>query len=63
LDVLRLLVDGLSDGEIAARLYLSAKTVGHHVSSILRKLDESTRARAVAAARRRGLLDPADQPN
>ena len=48
MDVLRLLVDGLTDAEIAEQLFLSPRTVGHHVSSLLHKLDEPTRARAVA---------------
>lgn len=56
IDVLRLLVDGLSNAEVAQRLYLSEKTVGHHVSSVLRKLGEPTRSRAVASAVRRGII-------
>ncbi len=56
-DVLRLVAEGLSNKEVADRLVLSAKTIGHHVSAVLRKLGEPTRARAVAAARRAGLLD------
>ncbi len=58
MDVLRLLVDGLTDAEIAEQLVLSPRTVGHHVSSLLHKLDEPTRARAVVAAVRRGLVAP-----
>ena len=50
LDVLALLADGLSNGEIAQRLFVSTRTVDHHVSAILRKLDVPTRARAIAAA-------------
>jgi DNA-binding CsgD family transcriptional regulator/tetratricopeptide (TPR) repeat protein len=50
LDVLRLLVEGLSDAEIAGRLTLSERTVGHHVSAVLRKLGVPSRSRAVAAA-------------
>ena len=46
LDVLRCLVDGLSDAEIATRLTLSERTVGHHVSAVLRKLGVPTRSRA-----------------
>lgn len=57
LEVLQLLVEGLSDAEIAARLTLSERTVGHHVSAILRKLDVPTRSRAAAAAAR--ILHPA----
>lgn len=56
LDVLVLLADGLTNREIGARLFLSPKTVGIHVSRLLRKLDAHTRGEAVAVARRRGLL-------
>jgi DNA-binding NarL/FixJ family response regulator len=55
-EVLALLVQGLTDVEIAARLSLSAKTVGHHVSALLAKLGVPTRRRADAAARRLGLV-------
>ena len=55
-EVLELLADGLSNADLAKRLYLSEKTVGHHVSAVLRKLGEPTRARAVAKARRTGIL-------
>ena len=50
LDVLGHLVEGLSDAEIATRLTLSERTVGHHVSAVLRKLGVPSRARAAAAA-------------
>ena len=51
-DVLTLLVEGLTNPEIAARLYLSRRTVGHHVSSILRKLGLRSRSEAAAYATR-----------
>jgi DNA-binding CsgD family transcriptional regulator len=57
-EVLNLLVGGLSYAEVAERLILSEKTVGHHVSAVLRKLGEPTRSRAVAAAVRRGIVTP-----
>jgi DNA-binding CsgD family transcriptional regulator/Tfp pilus assembly protein PilF len=57
-EVLVLLADGLSYAEVAERLVLSEKTVGHHVSSVLRKLREPTRSRAVAAALRLGVIPP-----
>jgi DNA-binding CsgD family transcriptional regulator/Tfp pilus assembly protein PilF len=57
-EVLQLLADGLSYAEVAERLVLSEKTVGHHVSSVLRKLGEPTRSRAVAAALRLGVIAP-----
>jgi DNA-binding NarL/FixJ family response regulator len=62
LDVLRLVAAGLRDAEIAERLFLSPRTVGHHVSSLLAKL--GARSRAEAAGRAAHLLEselPADQ--
>lgn len=56
LDVLRLVSDGLSNAEVAERLFLSERTVAHHVSAVLRKLGETSRGRAVAAARRDGIV-------
>jgi DNA-binding CsgD family transcriptional regulator len=53
--VLGLLAEGLTDAEIAARLSLSAKTVGHHVSALLAKLGVGSRRQAAAAARRLGV--------
>ena len=58
IDVLRLLVDGLSNADMADQLFLSEKTVGHHVSSVLHKLGEPTRSRAVATAIRQGIVTP-----
>ena len=55
-DVLALLVDGLSNGEIAARLTLSTKTVDHHVQAVLRQLGVTSRGQAAAEARRRNLV-------
>jgi DNA-binding CsgD family transcriptional regulator len=51
LDVLRLLGDGLTNAEIAASLHISAKTVDHHVSAILGKLDVANRRDAVRHGR------------
>jgi DNA-binding CsgD family transcriptional regulator/tetratricopeptide (TPR) repeat protein len=57
LDVLALVVDGRTNRQIAEALYISVKTAGAHVSSILRKLDASTRTQAATVALHAGLLD------
>jgi DNA-binding CsgD family transcriptional regulator/tetratricopeptide (TPR) repeat protein len=49
-DVLDLLGEGLTNAEIAARLVISEKTVGHHVSAILRKLGVRSRYDAAKVA-------------
>jgi DNA-binding CsgD family transcriptional regulator len=59
-EVLELLCEGLTDAEIAARLSLSAKTVGHHVSALLAKLGVGSRRQAAAAARRLGVVPARD---
>ncbi|WP_308193518.1 AAA family ATPase [Nonomuraea sp. MG754425] len=55
-EVLRLVAEGLTNREIAERLFIAQKTVSVHVSNILGKLDVSTRTQAAATARTRGLL-------
>jgi DNA-binding NarL/FixJ family response regulator len=55
LDVLGLVSEGCRNAEIARRLVVSEKTVDHHVSAILRKLDAKTRGEAAAAAARLGI--------
>ncbi|HRE02827.1 MAG TPA: LuxR C-terminal-related transcriptional regulator, partial [Ilumatobacteraceae bacterium] len=57
-EVLQLVAQGASDGEIAARLYISRHTASKHVASVLAKLDAPNRTAAVAAAYRRGLIAP-----
>ena len=57
-EVLALLAEGLRNAQIAERLVVSEKTVDHHVSAILRKLDVRTRGEAGAAAVRLGLIRP-----
>jgi DNA-binding CsgD family transcriptional regulator len=51
-DVLDLVAAGLTNREIAARLHLSVRTVGHHVAAILRKLVKTRTEAAVAAVGR-----------
>jgi DNA-binding NarL/FixJ family response regulator len=59
LEVLRLLAEGLTNREIAARLVLSTRTVDMHVRNILTKLRSHTRTEAAARAADLGLLgDP-----
>ena len=53
--ILALVAEGLRNGEIARRLYLSRRTVDNHVSAILRKLGADTRVEAAAKAATLGL--------
>ena len=55
-EILGLVAQGRSNGEIARQLFISAKTVSVHVSNILAKLGASGRTEAAAIARRDGLL-------
>jgi DNA-binding CsgD family transcriptional regulator/tetratricopeptide (TPR) repeat protein len=55
-EVLTLLGQGRTNGQIATLLFISVKTVSVHVSNILAKLQAEGRTEAVAIARRRGLL-------
>jgi DNA-binding NarL/FixJ family response regulator len=55
-EVLALLAEGLRNAEIAERLYLTPKTVRHHVSAILAKLGVETRTEAARAAAKLGLV-------
>ncbi|HEX2188602.1 MAG TPA: AAA family ATPase [Longimicrobiaceae bacterium] len=54
-EVARLLAEGLRNAEIARRLFLSPKTVDHHVSRVLAKLGVHTRGEAARAAERLGI--------
>jgi DNA-binding CsgD family transcriptional regulator len=56
MDVLAQLAEGLTNVEIADRLFLSSRTIDHHVSAILGKLQASSRADAVTKAKRAGIL-------
>jgi DNA-binding NarL/FixJ family response regulator len=55
-EVLQLLADGLDQREIAQRLVISPKTVATHIQHVLAKLGVHSRAQAVAAAHRHGLI-------
>ena len=56
LGILQLLQEGMQDKEIAGKLFISPKTVGHHISSILFKLDVSSRSKAAKEAKRLGII-------
>lgn len=56
LEILDCLADGLSNGRTGQRLHISPKTVDHHVSSVLSKLDVATRGDAARVAREQNLL-------
>jgi DNA-binding NarL/FixJ family response regulator len=55
-DVLKLLADGLSAGEIGLRMHLSESTVKSHLAKIYQKLGVTNRAQALVTAMRTGLL-------
>jgi DNA-binding CsgD family transcriptional regulator/tetratricopeptide (TPR) repeat protein len=54
--VLALVIEGLSNPEIARRLCISPKTTEHHVAAIMARLGAHTRQEAAEAARKRGLI-------
>ncbi|MHB8656785.1 MAG: helix-turn-helix transcriptional regulator [Solirubrobacteraceae bacterium] len=56
LEILRLIADGMTDAEIARRLYLSPHTVHRHVANIRTKTNQPSRAAVVAHATRIGIL-------
>lgn len=56
LEVLRLLGEGKSNPQIAADLFITARTAKAHVSNIMEKLGASTRTEAVVVAQRRGII-------
>jgi two-component system response regulator NreC len=56
-EVLTLIAEGLSNGEIADRLVISAKTVDRHRENIMRKLNLHSRVDLVKYALRKGLID------
>jgi DNA-binding CsgD family transcriptional regulator len=58
-EVLELICAGNTNSQIAAKLFISTKTVDHHVSAVLAKLDAPTREIAASHAARLGLAGPA----
>ena len=56
-EVLQLIAEGLSNQELAARLFLSPHTIKVHTRNIYGKLGVSSRTQAVARARTLGILD------
>jgi two-component system response regulator NreC len=62
LEVLRLIARGLTNREMAERLYLSVRTVESHRARIQRKLDRSRRSDLVEYALERGLVEASDLP-
>jgi DNA-binding NarL/FixJ family response regulator len=57
-EVLELICEGHANAEIAKLLFISTKTVDHHVSAVLAKLHVPTRNRAAVKAARLGLVGP-----
>ena len=56
-EILQLLADGMSNVDVAAKLYISQETVKSHVRHILAKLEADTRTQAVAIALREAMID------
>jgi DNA-binding NarL/FixJ family response regulator len=56
-EILQLVASGQSNDEISASLFISVRTVEHHVSAILGKLGVTTRKSAAQEARRLGIID------
>ena len=57
-EILGLIAEGLTNGVIAARLFISVNTVRNHVQSILAKLDAHSKLEALSIAIREGLIQP-----
>jgi DNA-binding NarL/FixJ family response regulator len=56
-EILQLLADGMSNADVAQRLFISQETVKSHVRHILAKLEADTRTHAVAIALREAIID------
>ena len=57
-EILELIAEGLTNGAIAKRLFISVNTVRNHVQSILSKLDAHSKLEALSVAIREGLIKP-----
>jgi len=56
-EILQLLADGMSNADVASKLFISQETVKSHVRHILSKLEADTRTHAVAIALRESIID------
>ena len=56
-EILQLLADGMSNADVAQKLFISQETVKSHVRHILTKLEADTRTHAVAIALREAIID------
>ena len=56
-EILQLLADGMSNADVAGKLFISQETVKSHVRHILAKLEADTRTHAVAIALRESIID------
>jgi DNA-binding NarL/FixJ family response regulator len=56
-EILQLLADGMSNADVAGKLFISQETVKSHVRHILSKLEADTRTHAVAIALRQAIID------
>ena len=57
-EILELIAEGLTNGTIGQRLFISVNTVRNHVQNILAKLDAHSKLEALSVAIRDGLIDP-----
>ncbi len=61
-EILRLLATGMTDPEMADALFISVRTVEHHVANVYRKLGVRTRAAATSTAIAAGLVEVSESP-